>query len=1098
MASIIKIKRSSVQGKAPTTSTLNSGEIALNTRDGKIFVNDGSKIVELGANSTLASFGEAVFGNVNVTTVSNTGQWQFNNDLRISTSKEIVFDSYSYSNQTKINHENSALNITQTNSDAKVKVSGGAGLDLSGTANVGNLSIAGAYSLPNYDGGSGEFLKTDGSGNLSWSTAAGALGSQFVANSYFQPILANTNAYIASVAASNTSVTSGSFASTNNTITFTRADSSEFDVVLTGVGEVTNAYVTSTYVTNTDFQSALANTNLYIATKTDDSTVLATNTTLRALISDRIQVANVTSTYVTNSSFQSYVSNTEPRLSTLESTTTANAYVSSTFVTNTVFQSALANTNAYIATKTDDSTVLATNTALRTLISDRIQVANLNATLADYWPSANVISYVDTEVASIVNSAPSTLDTLNELAAALNDDANFATTVTTNLGQKLGATASVTLTGDVTGSGSFSSNAVSIAVTIDDSFATNTNLETQSNRIDLVNTNLTNTNTALRTLISDRIQVANLNATIAGYVTNTVFQSALANTNSYIATTAATELSHLANTNARIDLVNTNLTGTNTSLRTLISDRLQVANATLQVITATGNTTTHEIKVGGLEIANAFSLPKVDGTANGQVLISGANGTTYWGTAAAGGITTENNDKVIRSDEGFYILMDTDNDSSTTEFQVRKDTNLKTGGNLLFSVRSDGRTKFNDAFTLPNADGNNGQALITDGSGGVNWGSVVSSDDLDDVIARNPQVSSNVFFNADTTANNFFVEGDLLVSGNVTTISSEELNVDTSFIVLNANLTSSLPPLLDAGIEVNRGSSPNAQFYWDESGNRWHVTYGGGSTLIDRAIPITLHDVLNNGFASNNNITINGTSTLADADITELTINNQFTFPQNDGNQTQVLATHGNGQLYWIASNNELRSSISMRQMNFTANTDQTFFNGVDDDGTILRYEVGKTSVFLNGIKLKLNIDYSATTGNSLTLTEPAANGDILMIDAFGYEESVRLGNTSVIATAGYAANSTNEQVIDSFNTTDFDSAQFIVKATDQGKIHMTTVNCIYAFSNVHITEYGTLQSNGSLMTLDATYSSNVVSLKATPVTSSVKFQVHRTTLRNY
>jgi len=71
-------------------------------------------------------------------------------------------------------------------------------------------------------------------------------------------------------------------------------------------------------------------------------------------------------------------------------------------------------------------------------------------------------TYVDTAVAGIVDSAPSTLDTLNELAAALGDDANFATTTATNIGQKLGATASITLTGAITGSGSFSSNAVSI------------------------------------------------------------------------------------------------------------------------------------------------------------------------------------------------------------------------------------------------------------------------------------------------------------------------------------------------------------------------------------------------------------------------------------------------------------------------------------------------------------------------------------------------------------------------------------------------------------------------------------------------------------
>ena len=40
-------------------------------------------------------------------------------------------------------------------------------------------------------------------------------------------------------------------------------------------------------------------------------------------------------------------------------------------------------------------------------------------------------------VAAIVDSAPSTLNTLNELAAALGDDANYASTITTALGNKL-------------------------------------------------------------------------------------------------------------------------------------------------------------------------------------------------------------------------------------------------------------------------------------------------------------------------------------------------------------------------------------------------------------------------------------------------------------------------------------------------------------------------------------------------------------------------------------------------------------------------------------------------------------------------------------
>jgi hypothetical protein len=43
---------------------------------------------------------------------------------------------------------------------------------------------------------------------------------------------------------------------------------------------------------------------------------------------------------------------------------------------------------------------------------------------------------VDGKITALVDSAPGTLDTLNELAAALGDDANFATTVTNSLAGK--------------------------------------------------------------------------------------------------------------------------------------------------------------------------------------------------------------------------------------------------------------------------------------------------------------------------------------------------------------------------------------------------------------------------------------------------------------------------------------------------------------------------------------------------------------------------------------------------------------------------------------------------------------------------------------
>jgi hypothetical protein len=57
-------------------------------------------------------------------------------------------------------------------------------------------------------------------------------------------------------------------------------------------------------------------------------------------------------------------------------------------------------------------------------------------------------TYVDTSISNLVASAPATLNTLNELALALGSDANFATTVSTSIGNRVpytGATGNVNL-----------------------------------------------------------------------------------------------------------------------------------------------------------------------------------------------------------------------------------------------------------------------------------------------------------------------------------------------------------------------------------------------------------------------------------------------------------------------------------------------------------------------------------------------------------------------------------------------------------------------------------------------------------------------------
>jgi hypothetical protein len=65
----------------------------------------------------------------------------------------------------------------------------------------------------------------------------------------------------------------------------------------------------------------------------------------------------------------------------------------------------------------------------------QIKAASITADRLAFTPASQ--SYVDTAISNLVNGAGSALDTLNELAAALGNDANFATTINTNIATKL-------------------------------------------------------------------------------------------------------------------------------------------------------------------------------------------------------------------------------------------------------------------------------------------------------------------------------------------------------------------------------------------------------------------------------------------------------------------------------------------------------------------------------------------------------------------------------------------------------------------------------------------------------------------------------------
>ena len=74
--------------------------------------------------------------------------------------------------------------------------------------------------------------------------------------------------------------------------------------------------------------------------------------------------------------------------------------------------------------------------AIATAKSEAISTAAADATTKADQAEADAKAYADQVVAATVDAAPAALDTLNELSAALGDDANFASTVTASIATK--------------------------------------------------------------------------------------------------------------------------------------------------------------------------------------------------------------------------------------------------------------------------------------------------------------------------------------------------------------------------------------------------------------------------------------------------------------------------------------------------------------------------------------------------------------------------------------------------------------------------------------------------------------------------------------
>ena len=67
----------------------------------------------------------------------------------------------------------------------------------------------------------------------------------------------------------------------------------------------------------------------------------------------------------------------------------------------------------------------------------------------------------------------------------------------------------------------------------------------------------------------------------------------------------------------------------------------------------------------------------------------------------------------------------------------------------------------------------------------------------------------------------------------------------------------------------------------------------------------------------------------------------------------------------------------------YTANSGQSAFTGADNNSSILNYTANNILVQVNGVIQVTGVDYTATNGSTVTLTDAADSGDAIVISAF-------------------------------------------------------------------------------------------------------------------
>ena len=434
-------------------------------------------------------------------------------------------------------------------------------------------------------------------------------------------------------------------------------------------------------------------------------------------------------------------------------------------------------------------------------------------------------SFVQQEITALIGGAPTALNTLTELAAAINNDASYASTLTTALALKA-PLASPTFTGTVTiPSGASISGFAPLASptftgTVSGITATMVGLGNVDNTADTAKPVSTAQQTAL-----------NLKADLASPTL----------TGTPIAPTAAGG-------------TNTTQIATTAFVTTAVSGATITSLDDVADVTITSNSSGNFLKWNGTAWVNDVIDLGTDTTGSYVTSLVAGTGVTLTDNSGEGATPTVTVDTTVIQARVANVT-DTEIgylDGVTSAIQTQIDTKLasSTAGTTYAPIAS---PTFTGTVTIPTGASITAPTGLVKGDVGL--GNVDNTSDANKPVSTAQQTALDLkanlaspTFTGTTTLNDATVSGNLIVSGTTTSINTETLTIDDNIIILNNNATGA--PSQDAGIEIERGTSTNVQIRWNETTDKWQFTNdgttyndlgAGGATISDTppASPVT-------------------------------------------------------------------------------------------------------------------------------------------------------------------------------------------------------------------------------------------------------------------